>query len=64
MTIATYRGVDYDTDGLKADYKAWWNRIHHDASRCLRYRGLNYRTCKTPESEKIYWLSGFSAANK
>ena len=41
--IATYRGVRYDTDQHKADYVAWWNRIHCDATRWFTYRGHAYR---------------------
>lgn len=43
MSIATYRGVTYDTDTHQADFKTWWNRIHCDATRWFKYRGQKYR---------------------
>ena len=46
MSIATYRGVKYDTETHQANFKAWWNRIHCDASRWLTYRGNRYRGTK------------------
>ena len=46
MSIATYRGVKYDTETHQANFKAWWNRIHCDASRWFTYRGNSYRGTK------------------
>ena len=46
MSIATYRGVSYDTETHQAAFKAWWNRIHCDASRWFKYRGIIYRGVK------------------
>lgn len=46
MSIATYRGVSYDTETHQANFKAWWNRIHCDASRWFKYRGISYRGVK------------------
>jgi hypothetical protein len=46
MSIATYRGVKYDTETHQANFKTWWNRIHCDASRWLTYRGNRYRGTK------------------
>jgi hypothetical protein len=43
MSIATYRGVCYDTATHQSDFKHWWNRIHCDATRWLTYRGKRYR---------------------
>jgi len=43
MSIATYRGVSYNTDTHQSDFKAWWNRIHCDATRWFTYRGNKYR---------------------
>ncbi|MGA1710380.1 MAG: hypothetical protein ACO4CS_03845 [bacterium] len=43
MSIATYRGIAYDTAKPKEEYKAWWNKIHHNASLHLTYRGQDYR---------------------
>lgn len=50
MTIATYRGVKYDTDAIKQDYKTWWNAIHHDASKYLKYRGMDYRPVRSSDA--------------
>ena len=47
MSIATYRGVKYNTDTPKQEYKEWWNKIHHDASKHLVYRGTDYRPVQT-----------------
>jgi len=43
MSIATYRGVKYDTETHQANFKAWWNRLHCDATRWFTYRGNKYR---------------------
>jgi len=50
MSVATYRGVKYNTDTPKQEYIQWWNLIHHDASRHLMYRGQDYRPCQTSET--------------
>jgi hypothetical protein len=44
MSIATYRGVKYDTEQHQKDFISWWNAIHCNASRWLTYRGKKYRT--------------------
>lgn len=54
MSVATYRGVQYDTDTPKTEYRSWWNGIHHDASRRLTYRGLDYRPCQTGDCIDCY----------
>ena len=54
MSIATYRGVKYDTDVPKKEYEEWWNKIHHDASRHLHYRGQDYRPCQVDASNGCY----------
>ena len=46
MSIATYRGIKYDTETHQANFKTWWNRIHCDASRWFTYRGNLYRGTK------------------
>ena len=46
MSIATYRGVPYDTETHQSNFKAWWNRIHCDATRWFTYRGAKYRGTK------------------
>jgi hypothetical protein len=46
MSIATYRGVSYNTETHQSEFKSWWNRIHCDASRWLTYRGNRYRGTK------------------
>jgi len=51
MSIATYRGVKYDTDIPKEEYVKWWNKVHHDASRHLVYRGLDYRPVQTLQQQ-------------
>jgi len=43
MSIATYRGVSYNTETHQSNFKAWWNRIHCDATRWFTYRGKQYR---------------------
>ena len=48
-TTATYRGVKYDTAIPKQAYQAWWNLIHHDASKHLMYRGVDYRPVQTSQ---------------
>ena len=46
MSIATYRGVSYDTETHQSNFKTWWNRIHCDATRWFTYRGAKYRGTK------------------
>jgi hypothetical protein len=46
MSIATYRGVSYNTEEHQANFKTWWNRIHCDATRWFTYRGKQYRAAK------------------
>ena len=46
MSIATYRGVRYDTDAHQKQFAIWWNRIHCDATRWFTYRGKQYRAYK------------------
>jgi hypothetical protein len=43
MSIATYRGVKYDTETHKDKFKSWWNSIHCNATRWFVYRGNKYR---------------------
>ena len=43
MSIATYRGVRYDTEKHQTTFRDWWNRIHCDATRWFTYRGNQYR---------------------
>jgi hypothetical protein len=43
MSIATYRGIKYDTEEHQAAFKVWWNKIHCDATRWFTYRGKKYR---------------------
>lgn len=49
MSIATYRGIQYNTEDPKIEYLSWWNKIHHDASKYLTYRGLTYRPCQVSQ---------------
>jgi hypothetical protein len=46
MSIATYRGVKYDTEQHQKDFLAWWNQFHCNASLWFTYRGLKYRGVK------------------
>jgi len=46
MSIATYRGVSYNTETHQSNFRAWWNRIHCDATRWFKYRGVSYRGTK------------------
>ena len=46
MSIATYRGVRYDTEAHQKQFATWWNRIHCDATRWFTYRGKQYRAYK------------------
>ena len=46
MSIATYRGVSYNTEDHQKQFATWWNRIHCDASRWFKYRGASYRGAK------------------
>ncbi len=46
MSTATYRGVSYDTEKHQANFKAWWNQFHCNASHWFTYRGLKYRGTK------------------
>lgn len=39
----TYRGVEYDADQHKKEFKQWWNQIHCDATKNFQYRGAEYR---------------------
>lgn len=43
MSIATYRGVRYDTDKHQQEFTSWWNAIHCNATRWFTYRGNKYR---------------------
>lgn len=43
MSIATYRGVRYDTEKHQATFRDWWNEIHCNATRWFTYRGKQYR---------------------
>lgn len=43
MSVATYRGVKYDTETHQSSFKTWWNMIHCDAARWFKYRGHFYR---------------------
>ena len=43
MSVATYRGVKYDTETHQASFKKWWNLIHCDPARWFTYRGHYYR---------------------
>jgi hypothetical protein len=47
MSIATYRGVKYDTKAPKQEYVQWWNEIYDDSSRRLTYRGTDYSPAHT-----------------
>ena len=44
MTL-TYRGQRYDSDAVRQEYQSWWQSIHSDVSRWLKYRGIPYRAC-------------------
>jgi hypothetical protein len=50
MTKATYRGVSYDTEEHKKEFKNWWNRIHCDATKWFVYRGKKYRAYEQCQS--------------
>jgi hypothetical protein len=43
MSIATYRGVKYDTEAHQSNFRNWWNEIHCNAARWFTYRGKRYR---------------------
>jgi hypothetical protein len=43
MSIATYRGVKYDTEAHQSNFRSWWNEIHCNATRWFTYRGHQYR---------------------
>ena len=50
MSIATYRGIEYDTQTPKAEYQQWYLQTHCDASKTLTYRGKDYRPSKTNDN--------------
>jgi len=43
MTIATYRGVKYDTKAPKEEYVAWLDMVQAQAGGHLIYRGHDYK---------------------
>ena len=44
MTIATYRGVKYDTNTPKEEYVAWLDHVQSQAGGHLIYRGHDYKS--------------------
>jgi hypothetical protein len=46
MSKAVYRGVAYDTDVAKQEYKAWYNQTHSPSHPTNTYRGVDYHPCK------------------
>ena len=44
MTIATYRGVKYDTQVPKQDYLAWLDMVRAQVGGALIYRGHDYKS--------------------
>lgn len=43
MSIATYRGVKYDTNLPKQEYMAWLELVQAQAGGHLIYRGHDYK---------------------
>jgi hypothetical protein len=43
MSIATYRGVKYDTNLPKQEYMAWLELVQSQAGGHLIYRGHDYK---------------------
>jgi len=52
MSIATYRGVKYDTETPKQEYQHWYSQTHAPAHPNNVYRGTAYRPCKNQEVAK------------
>jgi len=49
MSIATYRGVKYNTETPKQEYQRWYCETHAPAHPNNVYRGTPYRPCKNNE---------------
>jgi len=49
MSIATYRGVKYNTETPKQEYQRWYSTTHAPAHPNNVYRGTPYRPCKNNE---------------
>jgi hypothetical protein len=49
MSIATYRGVKYNTETPKQEYQRWYSETHAPAHPNNVYRGTPYRPCKNNE---------------
>lgn len=43
MSIATYRGVKYDTQMPKEEYQAWLELVQSQVGGALIYRGHDYK---------------------
>ena len=52
MSIATYRGCQYNTDTPKQEYHKWYSQTHAPAHPNNVYRGTPYRPCKNSEVAK------------
>jgi hypothetical protein len=52
MSIATYRGCQYNTDTPKEEYRKWYSQTHAPAHPNNVYRGTPYRPCKNEEVSK------------
>lgn len=45
MSQATYRGIQYNIETPKKEYKHWYSQTHAPAHPQNRYRGVDYRPC-------------------
>lgn len=52
MSQATYRGVKYNTDAPKEEYRKWYSMTHAPSHPQNVYRGTAYRPCKNSEIAK------------
>jgi hypothetical protein len=52
MSIAVYRGVEYDTDIPKQEYEKWYQETHSKNSKENTYRGIHYAPSLNAEVAK------------
>ena len=45
MSKVVYRGVAYDTEDAKKEYRHWYSETHSPAHKKNVYRGTPYRPC-------------------
>jgi hypothetical protein len=52
MSVATYRGIKYNTEMPKEEYRKWYSQTHAPSHPSNTYRGVAYRPCNNQEVAK------------